>query len=329
MVVCYVISVFHFFQMPRFQKMKSPMNRSIPIVKRRPPNAFSLVELLVVISLIALLISMILPSLGKARNLAKTIQCASTERQYGLAFGNYLADFNGRYCYANQAALPMTTPGNYLVFGSNGQVWIQSLGGYLGGVSPMIAGTAAANTNKAAASRLRCPMNPWMATGSGPGAWVGTTYGINSFAGSTGPFPYNYANSEMANNASAFIKPARQDRLPRPSTLCLLADSPNMNAATAADLPWSSSIAFGSTFLDPTAFVPGSTSNNNWKTFILTYGEPAKEMYYYTRVNHNLGWNVLHADGSVKYYSKATMDRIGKVTTPTIGTEHSAFWWGN
>ncbi len=58
-----------------------------------PSHGFTLIELLVVISIIALLIAILLPALSSAREMARSSQCASMLRQYGMVNEMYADDY--------------------------------------------------------------------------------------------------------------------------------------------------------------------------------------------------------------------------------------------
>jgi prepilin-type N-terminal cleavage/methylation domain-containing protein len=62
----------------------------------RTDDAFTLVELLVVISIIGLLMGILLPSLTRARQLSKKVVCLSNMRQMGIALQSYVIDNGAR-----------------------------------------------------------------------------------------------------------------------------------------------------------------------------------------------------------------------------------------
>ena len=112
-------------------------------------QAFTLVELLVVIGIIALLVAMLLPALTKARESAMRVSCASQLRQMGMAI----------HMYANSNGGRVPTAGFYQNHPvQTGAQWYPASSGYLAGVPQVIGGVALMSGREIKDARLFfCP----------------------------------------------------------------------------------------------------------------------------------------------------------------------------
>ena len=100
--------------------------RAYPKRASGPTPAFTLIELLVVIAMIALLVSILLPTLGRAKSLAARVVCASNLKQIDLAMSMYLMANRDTYPCAQD---PVSTSPYYWLWMGRG--WRQFVEPYL------------------------------------------------------------------------------------------------------------------------------------------------------------------------------------------------------
>jgi len=178
-----------------------------PTTRRRRMGGFSLIELLVVIAIIAILASLLLPSLKKAFDMAKRTSCQNTLKQMTFSFTSYSDDSNdyfvpyydGTYIWTHILVL-----GNYVPTGK--MFMCPSLESYQNGSWEKIT-----------------PANPWP-DGNHAFPYKHPAYGYN-FLHIGGSQRWWYPESDYT--------PAKRGQVHKPSDTILMADD-----VYTADPPW-------------------------------------------------------------------------------------------
>lgn len=136
-------------------------------------HGFTLIELLVVIAIIALLLSILLPGLRKAKMQARSLVCASNIKQLSIGMKLYATSNNGKIMPFGEA---------------NGKIWYHLVAPYLGGEQYADVTMGVQNWEDIPAGRCpetKKPMEtlPWGAYGSANESWlyygVEGSYGMN------------------------------------------------------------------------------------------------------------------------------------------------------
>lgn len=160
-------------------------------------RGFTLIELLVVIAIIALLIGILLPALGRARETARDIRCRSNIRQITTALMVYATDYNGRFPpVLDKAPDPET--------GKLSMIWHDEarIGRYLPNIDASNLLPSNTENNTVGGGVMQCPNHPS----------AGRSYSMNFWAASAGSWRLNAGRVEAYKPGSDQIFPGQSAR---------------------------------------------------------------------------------------------------------------------
>ena len=243
--------------------------------KSESRKGFTLVELLVVIGIIALLISILLPSLNRARETANRVKCASNLRQIGQAILLYSNDNAGAYPKAIQDTTGIPAPTFYTPktatagtpdpFGGSGTTNLESPNDVTSALFLLM------RTEDITAAVFVCPSSNATAWNYGGGSNTAQNW-VNWTVGQGQNLSYSYTN-------------------PYPTTSAL-ANGFKLNNSLPPDFAVASDINPGTQVPNSTTICPTSVSTS----------APASQMKLSNSANHNQdGQNVLYGDGHVEF----------------------------
>jgi len=166
-------------------------------------RGFTLIELLVVVAIIALLISILLPSLSRAREQAKGTVCMSNLKQIGMGFFFYGQDFGEQPPPNRMQAAPGAPNGGTPPEFRDSDWWY-----YAHMVPRYIPGNRNSGTNAAFSGVFGCPSEPI----------AGRAYAMNIFAS-------NYESSKQGAQTYTRGKPFNPFRVKDAPALMLIAEA--------------------------------------------------------------------------------------------------------
>lgn len=191
-------------------------------------GGFTLVEMLVVISIIAILASLLAPSLQSAMQSAKSIACINSQKQISTALMSYSGDYAG------------WSPGSLVYnLGVGGALaWSTMLTDVKRWNPDAYAGVYVDNTEIFFCPSGKLPAYPFGVTPNNT-TWV--TYGIVQNGGGTSTWQgelWSKWTSVISCGSGKYDRWMRLSSCPKPSKMALLADTIRNNVATPSQYFW-------------------------------------------------------------------------------------------
>jgi prepilin-type N-terminal cleavage/methylation domain-containing protein/prepilin-type processing-associated H-X9-DG protein len=193
---------------------------------RRREGAFTLTELLVVIAIIAIIASLVLPALARAKARAQGSFCLNNTRQLTVAWMIYADEHNGQLAYnlGRSARIPVAMPA--MVGAPMGDNWVNNilswgLGQDNTNTATLVETGIGPYTSKAAAL-YRCPSDNVLSEAQRNAGWQSRvrSYSMNAMVGDAGSFSAGGVNVNNTNYVQFF----RVFSVPRPSDIFVFLD---------------------------------------------------------------------------------------------------------
>jgi prepilin-type N-terminal cleavage/methylation domain-containing protein/prepilin-type processing-associated H-X9-DG protein len=282
-------------------------------LKQKKAPGFTLIELLVVIAIIAILASMLLPALAKAKATAQKAVCLSNMKQWGLADTLYVDNNNETFPYPRFQVTPLVDQDNpsWLVINSyhsanqGDDVWFNALPSYVAG-KPMYQWAFDPNSFYRASSIFTCPAA--VAQGIDPADIPANTSNMNP--GARPLFGYGMNSKSLANeNLNAFVPVAKTSMVVHPSAFVLFSDVRNRST----ELPYRGTAANQIDLATPHCYTTRFSARHNNKGGNITFSDGHAAFFKYDYVVNDITKNPSIGDGKDPGNPDINWDCNGKI----------------